>query len=87
MKKLDDLTPLKETLKQKIQLKAQRMRRYENRTKFYKQNSTFKTDKNKFYRELGKSQVNVEKHPSKEEVETFWTRILGTEKDYTEEAK
>ena len=87
MKKLDNLTPLKETLKQKIQLKAQRMRRHEKRTKFYKQNSTFKTDKNKFYRKLGKSQVNVEKHPPKEEVETFWTRILGTEKDYTEEAK
>ena len=34
MKKLDDLTILKKTLKQKIELKAQRMRRYEKRTKF-----------------------------------------------------
>ena len=38
MKKLDDLTPLKETLKQKIQLKAQRMKRYE------KKNETLQTE-------------------------------------------
>ena len=74
MKKLDDLTPLKETLKQKIQLKGQRMKRYEKRTKFCRQNNTFKTDKKKFYRKLRNSQVNVEKLPSKEEVEAFWTK-------------
>ena len=34
MKKLDDLTLLKVTLKQKIQLKAPRMKRYEKGTKF-----------------------------------------------------
>ena len=34
MKKLDDSTPQKETLKQKNQLKAQRMRRCEKRTGF-----------------------------------------------------
>ena len=33
MKKLDDVTPLKETLKQKTQLKSQRIRWYENRKK------------------------------------------------------
>ena len=54
MKKLDDLTLLKETLKQKIQLKAPRMKRYEKGTKFYRQKNTFKADKNKCYRKLGK---------------------------------
>ena len=29
--------------------------------------------------------MNVEKPPSKEEVQTFWTSIWGTEKDYNEE--
>ena len=69
MKNFEDLTPMKETLKQKIQLKAQRMRRYDKRSKFYWQNNTFRMDKKKFYRELGKTQVTVEKPPSKEEVE------------------
>ena len=86
-KKLDELTPLKETLKQKIQLKAQRMRRYEKRTKVCRQNNTFKTDKKTFYRELGKSQVNIEKPPSNEEIETFQTSIQSTEKDYNEDAE
>ena len=39
------------------------------------------------YRQLGKSQVNVEKAPSKEKVETFLTSIWGTEQDYNEEAE
>ena len=47
MKKLDDLTLLKETLKQKIQFKVQRMRRYKKRTNFYRQNNTFKIDTKK----------------------------------------
>ena len=54
MKKLDDLALLKETLKKNIQLKAPRMKPYEKGMKFYKQKKTFKTDKNKFYRKLGK---------------------------------
>ena len=54
MKKLNDLTPLKETLKQKIQLKALMLKRQEKRTKFYRQKFTFKTGKKKFYRKLGK---------------------------------
>ena len=36
MKKTEELPPLKETLKLKIQLKEQRIRKYENRTKFYR---------------------------------------------------
>ena len=47
MKKLDDLTLLKETLKQKIQFKVQRMRRYEKSTNFYRQNNTFRIDTKK----------------------------------------
>ena len=35
MKNFEDLALLKETLKQKIQLKAQRMRWYDKRLKFY----------------------------------------------------
>ena len=61
MKNSEDLAPLKENLKQKIQLKAQRMRRYDKKSKFYCQNNTFKMDKKKFYRELGKTQMTVEK--------------------------
>ena len=40
MQKLDNLTPLKQTLQQNIQLKAQSMRQYEKRMKFYRLNNT-----------------------------------------------
>ena len=35
MKKIDDIQPLKETLKQKIELQVQRFRRFQKRTAFY----------------------------------------------------
>ena len=49
-----NILEVKEMIKQKMQLKAQRMRRYEKRSKFYRQNMIFKTDAKKFYREVGK---------------------------------
>ena len=39
MKNFEDFAPSKETLKQKIQLKAQRMRQHDKRSKFYQQNN------------------------------------------------
>ena len=50
----------KETLKQKIQVKAHRLRRYDKRNRFYRQNKIFKTDAKKLYREIGKGTINIE---------------------------
>ena len=44
-------------------------------------------DKKKFYRELVKTQMTVEKPPCKEEVGKFWTSVWGTEKEFNEEAE
>jgi ribosome-binding protein aMBF1 (putative translation factor) len=44
---------LTETLKQKVQAKDQRIRRYEKRESQYSQNMMFKEDTKKFYRNLG----------------------------------
>ena len=77
MKRREDFPPLKGTLKQKIQLKAQIIQRYKKRTKFYRQNNTFKSGRKKFYRKLGSKQINVEKPPTRDEIEIFWD-INGT---------
>ena len=77
MKKREDLPPLKETLKQKIQLKARRICRYEKRTKFYRQNNTFKSDQKRFYREIGSKQINVEKPSTRDEIEIFWKKNMA----------
>ena len=76
----------KENLKQKMQLKAQRLRRFDKRTKFYRQNKIFSTDAKKFYREIGKGTIPVEEPPSQEELERFWNNIWGKEKKYNKEA-
>ena len=55
----ENMASVKETIKHKMQLKGQRLRRYERRSKFYSQNMIFKTDARKFYREVGKEKVAV----------------------------
>lgn len=87
MKKTNDLAPLKEILKQNIQPKAQRIRRCEKRTKFYRQNSILKIEKKKFYRKLEKKQVNVEKPLIMDKIGNFWGSICGIQKDYNENAQ
>ena len=62
---MGDLTLLKEILKQKIQLKAQTIKR---------QNNTFKSDKKKFYRKLRPKQIIVEKASTRDEIEMFWKK-------------
>lgn len=81
------LLETKEMLKMKIQAKAQRLRRYEKRTKQYRQNRMFYEDRKKLYRELGNEKVKVEKAPTKEEVERFWKSILENEVQHQNEAE
>ena len=45
------------SVKQRMQLKPQRMQRYEKCRKVYCQNLIFKNDAKKFYREIGKEKV------------------------------
>ena len=49
IKKPGDVPTIKETLKQQIQAKAQRIKRFEKRNKHFRQNEIFKEDAKKFY--------------------------------------
>jgi hypothetical protein len=81
------VTELMEQLKQQIQAKAQRIRRFEKRSTQFVQNKLFKEDTKKLYRELGKKQIIVEEPPKHEEVEGFWKEILEQEKSYNDQAE
>ena len=78
---------VKETIKQTMQLKAQRMRRYEKRVKFYRQNLIFKNDAKKFYRDILKEKVTVNETPAINDIETIWDTIWSEEKDFNEKAE
>ena len=80
----DKIPAIKEELKQRVQVKAQRVRRYVKRNKFYRQNKIFETDTKKFYREIGKSDINVDEIPSDEQVREYWSNIWGKEKGHNE---
>ena len=62
-----------------MQLKAQRLRRYEKRNKFYRQNVVFKTNAKKFYGEIGKETINVDDAVSIEDSKVFG-RVYGVKK-------
>ena len=77
---------IKEELKQKLQVKAQRLRRYEKRSKFFRKNKIFETDAEKFYREINKLSISVEKVPLEEEVQEYWSKLWRNEKSYKQTA-
>jgi hypothetical protein len=66
-----ELAQLTETLKQKVQAKAQRIRRYEKRENQYIQNKLFKEDTKKIYRNLGIKSIETKDHPPMPEAEVY----------------
>ena len=83
----ENITTVKETVKQRMQHKVQRMRRYEKRGKFYRQNLIFKNDAKKFYREIGKEKVTVNEAPPINDIERFWDTLWSEEKNFNENAE
>ena len=81
------LIACKEDLKQALQAKAQRLRRYTKRSEQYKQNKMFREDSKRFYRELGKKTIQTEKPPDIREVKKFWQNILEQEVKHNEDAQ
>ena len=82
----EQLIACKEDLKQALQAKAQRLRRYTKRSEQYKQNKMFREDSKRFYRELGKKTFQIEKPPDIGEVKKFWQNILEQEVKHNEDA-
>ena len=53
---------MKEEIKQIMQVKAQKERRFDTRDKFSKQSKIFQTDAKRFYWEIKKNQVMPKKY-------------------------
>lgn len=87
IKNAEDLATAKEVLKQQIQAKTQRIRGFEKRAKFVRQNATFKQDTKTFYRELGKKRIDVIEPPTLDEVEEFSANIWENDKIHNENAE
>ena len=83
----EQLIACKEDLKQALQAKAQRLRRYTKRSEQYKQNKMIREDSKRFYRELGEKTIQIEKPPDIREVKKFWQNILEQEVKHNEDAQ
>ena len=73
-----EVAQLTEILKQKMQAKVQRIRRYEKRETQYSQNKMFKENTKKFYRNLGMKNIEAREPPCMTEADllevTMWRR-------------
>jgi hypothetical protein len=76
-----------ETLKQKVQTKAQRIRRYEKSETQHSRNKMFKEDINKFYRNMGMKHIEAREPPSMTEAEIYWKSLWGEEAQHNERAE
>ena len=65
-----------------IQAKAARLKWYQKRSRFYKDNNIFKNNSRQFYRSIGKSQIKINKAPSEEEIRSFWEKIWSGRKTH-----
>jgi intein/homing endonuclease len=75
IKKWKEILASLQTLKQKMQAKSQRLRRFTKSSNFFRQIKTFKEDAKKFYRELGKKKIVINEPPTIEEVDGSWSKI------------
>ena len=82
-----DISTATERLKQQLMAKAQRIRRYDKRQKFYHQNKTYTENTKKFYRDLGKKNIEVEQIPESGAVENFWANIWEKKKQHNDKAE
>ena len=82
-----EVAQLTETLKQSVQAKAQRIRRYEKRKTQYSQKKMFKEDTKRFYRNLGMKNIEAREPPSIAEAETYWKSLWGEEAQHNERAE
>ena len=76
---------IKETVKHKMQLKVQILRRYEKGTSFTAK--MFKRDVKMLNREIGKETITVDDATSIEEVVDFWKNIQSEENGFDEQAE
>ena len=86
IKRTEKIQTVLEKLKQLIQAKAARLRRYQKRSRFYKDNNLFKNNPKQFYRNNGKSHIKINKVPSEEEIRFLGGKIWSDSKTHSSQA-
>ena len=75
-----------EELKQRISSKSSKIKRYEKRIKQFHDNKLFKSDQNKFYKQLNGQETKTIP-PNSDDATRFWTNIWGNKKNHNKEAE
>ena len=70
-----------------MQLKAKRLRKFEKRSKFYRENLIFKSDVKTFFQEIGKETITVDDAPLIKEVEDFLKDLQSEGKGFNKQAE
>ena len=82
-----EVAQLAETINQKVQAKAQWIRRCAKRETQYSQYKIFKEDTKEFCRNLDMKNIEAKEPPSMAEAETYWKSLWGEESQHNERAE
>ena len=84
----NSITEQIEILKQEVLALKNKIERYSNRCKFYKDNIQFETNQRGFYQDLDKeNQIRSHKTPKKQETTEFWSKIWQSKETHNKNAK
>ena len=75
-----------EELKQRMQAKATKIKRYDQRIEQYRINRLFQQDQKRVYQQLN-GKIESSEKPDTEESRRFWSNIWGTEKSHNKNAE
>jgi len=70
-----EVAQLTETLKQKVQAKAQRIRKCEKKETQYSQNKRFKEETKNLYGNMGMKNIETRQPPSMAKAESCWKSL------------
>ena len=62
-------------MNQKLMAKEERLKRYWQRVKQYRQNRVFQDNERKFYQQVGGNDTKTYQQPDARETEQFWSKI------------
>ena len=78
---------VKEEILQRIKAKTVTIDRYQQRVSQFQQNSFFKNNEGRFYKQIdGSEEEEAIVIPDAQEAKTFWTDIWGQEVEHKEDA-
>ena len=80
-------TEVIDTIKQKLRIQSERMRRYKTSNERKQHNRKFLNNEKYFYNQIREDEIKIHEAPTKEALEEYWGSLWTQSKQHTEDAE